>query len=103
MLENLYTIISSTPTTVMVKFTSEDHPIFKAHFPKYPILPGFLQIDVISNILDKQIKVINYAKFINHIYPNDTITYNIKNKDTYTLIKIFKDTKKISEVKYESK
>jgi len=103
LLKDLYTIISSTQTRVTVKFTSQEHPIFQAHFPEYPILAGFLQIDVILNILNKQIKTIKYAKFIDHIYPNDIVTYEITDKDPYTLIKIFKDTKKISEIKYETK
>jgi len=103
LLKDLFTIISETPTTVTVRFTSEDHPIFQAHFPNYPILPGFLQIDVILNILDIEIKGIKYAKFIDHISPNDLVRYELKNKDGFSIVKIFKDTKKISEIKYEIK
>ena len=86
-----------------VKLAEKEHPIFKAHFPENPILAGFLQIDIILNILDQQIKAIKYAKFIDPIYPDDIVTYFITDKEGLTLIKIFKDDKKISEIKYETK
>ena len=103
MTNNLYTIISQTNNEVQIKLSDKTHPIFKAHFPNNPILPGFLQIDIIAEILKDEIKIINKSKFISHILPNDIITYeiNIKN-DNKKAIKIIKNNKKISEFTYET-
>ena len=104
MLENLFTIIQKENTQVVVKLSDENHPIFKAHFPNYPILPGFLLIEIIVNILDDSIKKLHSAKFISHTLPNDTIIYNIKKDGLKTKIKIVKDDEKnskIAEITYE--
>ena len=104
MTKNLYTILSSTPDCVKIQLSKEDHPIFKAHFPNNPILPGFLQIDIISEILEDTITTINKSKFISHISPQDIIEYKIITKsENKKIITIIKDTKKISEFTYESK
>jgi 3-hydroxyacyl-[acyl-carrier-protein] dehydratase len=102
-LDNLYKIFKSNNHKIIIKLTNNNHSVFKAHFPGNPILPGFLQIDIIANILNDEIISIKYSKFIAHIYPNDEIVYNIKTNDNQRVIKIQKDNKKISEIKYEYK
>ncbi len=99
----LYSILKQSSSEVKIKFTDKSHPIFKAHFPNNPILPGFLQIDVIANILNDEITNIKYSKFIAHIYPNDVVVYKIKMTAKQKIIKIEKNNKKISEIKYEIK
>lgn len=47
--------------------------------------------------------MIKYSKFIDHIYPNDIVTFEIKKTDKTSLVKIMKDNKKISEIKYIAK
>jgi len=102
--KDLYTVLSSTPDCIQIQLSKEDHPIFKAHFPNNPILPGFLQIDIISEILEDKITTINKSKFISHVCPNDIIEYQIINKtEDKKIITIIKDTIKISEFTYESK
>jgi len=100
---NLYTILLSDENIVKIQLTNKEHPIFKAHFPNNPILPGFLQIDIIAEILCDKLKKINRCKFIAHILPNDIIDYQITVKDTNKKqIKIIKNNKKISEFTYET-
>jgi 3-hydroxyacyl-[acyl-carrier-protein] dehydratase len=101
--KNLYKVLQNNKTEIIIKLTNEQHPIFQAHFPSNPILPGFLQIDIIAEILQDNIIKIKNTKFIAHIFPNDTITYSIKENNNSKSIKITKDNKKISEFKYESK
>ena len=103
MYKDLYTIIEKSTNKIIIKLADENHPIFKAHFPSFPILPGFIQIDIIAEILNDDITSIKQSKFISHISPLDIITYNIEKKENKTHIKLFKDLKKISEIKYESK
>ncbi len=102
-LENLYSIINQNVQEVSIKLAQANHPIFKAHFPSYPLLPGFIQIEIIAEILKDDITTINYSKFLSPILPGDTIVYQIKNQDKKRKIKILKDSKKVSEISYESK
>jgi len=104
LLEKLFTILQKENPQVIVKLSDENHPIFKAHFPSYPILPGFLLIEIIENILNDTIKKVHTAKFIAHTLPNDTIIYNIKKDGIKTKIKITKNDEKnskIAEIIYE--
>jgi 3-hydroxyacyl-[acyl-carrier-protein] dehydratase len=104
LLENLFKIVHKEETQVIVKLSDENHPIFKAHFPEYPILPGFLLIEIIAKTLNNSIKKIYSAKFISHTLPNDTIIYNIKKDGLKIKIKIVKDDEKnskIAEITYE--
>ena len=103
MLENLYTVVEQSDEEVKVKFAGQDHPVFQAHFPEKPILPGFLQIDIIARILEDEIVTIKYSKFISHILPTDTIVYHIKRDKKKRKIKVMKNSKKVSEIAYESK
>ncbi len=103
MLENLYTVVEQSDEEVKVKFAEKDHPVFRAHFPEKPILPGFLQIDIIARILEDEIVTIKYSKFISHILPSDTIVYHIKRDNKKKKIKVMKNSKKVSEIAYESK
>jgi len=73
LLDDLYTIIKQDPETVTVQFSSKTHPVFKAHFPTKPILPGFIQIDIMAKILNDDIVYIKRSKFISHILPNDIV------------------------------
>ncbi len=100
MINNLYTVIEKNQNNIKLKLADENHPVFKAHFPNNPILPGFLQIDIISHILNDQIVNIKYGKFIAHICPDDEIVYNIKTVDKQRIIIVYNDNNKISEIKY---
>lgn len=104
MLKDLFTIVQNTDTQIIIKLSDKNHPIFKAHFPNYPILPGFLLIEIVVNVLEDTIKKIHSAKFIAYTLPNDTIIYNVKKDALRTKIKIVKDDEqnsKIAEIIYE--
>ena len=88
---------------VILKLSNEKHPIFIAHFPQYPILPGFILIDILAEVLNDEVVNIKYAKFIAHIFPNDILECKIKNNDKKRVIKVFKDNEKVSEISYETK
>jgi len=74
-----------------------------AHFPQYPLLPGFTLIDILADVLNDEIVYIKYAKFIGHIFPKDILECHIKKSDTKRMIKVFKNNKKVSEISYEAK
>ncbi len=75
--EGLYRVISQNEEEVVVVLSDASHKIFKAHFEGMPLLPGFLQIDIIAEILEKEIVAITSAKFVQKLLPNETLTYKI--------------------------
>ncbi len=97
-LDNLYTVYSQNGQEKIVEFCDESHPIFQAHFPKNPILPAFLQIELIQKLFNIKITKIKKAKFINFITPNMKVHLSKSDKK----ISIFDiNKKKISELSYE--
>ena len=88
---------------VVLKLSNEKHPIFIAHFPQYPILPGFILIDILAEVLNDEVVKIKYAKFIAHIFPEDILECKINKSDKKKVIKVFKNNKKVSEISYETK
>ncbi len=102
MVEGLYNILKENTNEVSIKLTSDDHPVFQAHFPNNPILPGFALIDIISQILNDRIIRIHKSKFISHILPNDILVCTVNTDNKKRNIKIFKNKEKVSEISYET-
>ena len=102
-LNGLYTITQQNTQELTIQLANENHPIFKAHFPEHPILPGFALIDIMAECLNDTIVGINQSKFIANALPNDILLCNIENNQKQKKIKIFRDKEKISEIRYESK
>jgi 3-hydroxyacyl-[acyl-carrier-protein] dehydratase len=75
--KGLYNVISQSDERVEIELTDALHPIFKAHFEEMPLLPGFLQIDIVAEILGKEIDAITSAKFVQKILPDERLTYTI--------------------------
>ena len=73
--KGLYNVISQSDERVVIELTNGSHPIFKAHFEGMPLLPGFLQVDIIAEILDVEIEAITSAKFVNKVLPDERLTY----------------------------
>jgi len=99
----MYTILDQDSQQVILQLTAESHPIFQAHFPSNPILPGFALIDIMAEIFNDTIVNIKKSKFIAHLLPNDVLICKIKTDKKKRNIKIFKNKEKISEIIYESK
>jgi 3-hydroxymyristoyl/3-hydroxydecanoyl-(acyl carrier protein) dehydratase len=78
MTSKLYTIDFKDETKAIITLCDESHPIFLAHFPNNPILPGFLHFDIVSTIFDLSITEIKKAKFLKTAQPNDTLRYERK-------------------------
>lgn len=73
--DDLYKIVFKDDNKVIIKLSDCNHPVFKAHFPGNPILPGFINFDIISELFNFNITKIKKAKFIKTIKPNQIITY----------------------------
>ena len=103
LVRGLYTVLLQDSEALNIQLAAENHPVFQAHFPGQPILPGFALIDIIAEILNDTVVTINRSKFIAHVLPNDIIVCQIKTDKNRRNIKIFRNTQKVSEISYESK
>jgi 3-hydroxymyristoyl/3-hydroxydecanoyl-(acyl carrier protein) dehydratase len=107
LLENLFKILDfndkESEKEILILLSNKEHILFKSHFPNNEILAGFLQIDIIANILNHQIKKIKKAKFISVIKPNDKLIYFVNSKDNILHNIVIKNLSKnkISEFSYE--
>ena len=77
-LDGLYSVISVDETEATVLLSDENHPVFKAHFPSKPILPGFVHLEIISDVFNVEITGVKKAKYTNLVLPSQTLQY-IKN------------------------
>ncbi len=84
LLNNLYTIKFKSNSKVIVELSNEEHPVFKAHFPNNPILPGFVHFDIISDTFNIQLTTIKKAKFIKIALPSQILIYE-KNNNKFTV------------------
>ncbi len=75
MIENLFTVEYKDDDKAIIKLCDENHPLFKAHFPNSPILPGFINFEIVVKVFDIKITAIKRAKFLKLIHPNQTLTY----------------------------
>ncbi len=77
--DKLYKIVCKNKTSAVITLSDENHPIFKAHFPSKPILPGFIHFEVVADIFELDITTIKKAKFTKIITPSQTIRYEKNN------------------------
>ena len=98
--KNLYTYKELSTDSWEVTMSDETHPVFKAHFEGNPLLPAFLQIDIMGEILNKKLLSIDRSKFKLPILPNDVIVYKIVKKvENNYKVEIFKDNISTTEFK----
>ncbi|RRS29993.1 MAG: hypothetical protein P794_09255 [Epsilonproteobacteria bacterium (ex Lamellibrachia satsuma)] len=79
LIDKLYTIEFKDDTKAIVKLSNKNHPIFKAHFPDHPILPGFVHFEVIADAFNLHISTIKKAKFLKTALPEQTLIYTKDN------------------------
>ena len=73
--KDLYTVNYQDEQKAIITLHDETHPLFKAHFPSMPILPGFMNFDIVESLFNMKITIVKKAKFLKTIGPNQTITY----------------------------
>jgi 3-hydroxymyristoyl/3-hydroxydecanoyl-(acyl carrier protein) dehydratase len=75
MFNGLYKVISKSENEAVVQLSDKKHPIFKAHFPMHPVLPGFVHFEIVENIFDFKITTIKKAKFMALVTPKQRLRY----------------------------
>ncbi len=79
LLDGLYEVLEKSQNKVVVKLNNKNHPIFKAHFPTQPILPGFTYFDIASQIFDINITNIKKSKFLKPALPDQILVFERSN------------------------
>ena len=82
----LYKIEFKNNEKVVISLSDKNHPVFLAHFPNKPILPGFMNFEIVSEIFDIKINNIKKAKFNKIIEPNEIIVYK-RNGNSFKVLK----------------
>ena len=91
--DGLYKVVTKSDKEVIIVLSDSSHNVFKGHFESMPLLPGFLQIDIIAEILNKDINIIITAKFLQKVLPNEKLTYTIEPTKSGVRVKIHNKNK----------
>lgn len=101
MLHKLYTLLEKKEDFFRIQLASKEHAVFLAHFPNHPLLPGFLMLEISSQILGHTIVAISKAKFIAPALPQDILKFAFTCKENKIKVFIEKEGEKIAELHYE--
>jgi 3-hydroxyacyl-[acyl-carrier-protein] dehydratase len=101
MLSNLYNLTRKNEDSFSIKLANSKHAVFQAHFPGNPLVPGFIMIEICSQVLNHEIIEIKKAKFVNKALPEDTLDFFITQKKSALHVEIKKEEIKIASIVYE--
>ena len=68
----LYTVVSKEEGSATVRLLPES-PIYKAHFPEYPITPGVTLLQISLELMGKKLVGAKDIKFVAPVLPGDGI------------------------------
>ena len=80
LLDGLYSIVQKSENSGVVELCDASHPVFEAHFPQNPILPGFVHLEIVEDLFEIQITGIKKAKYSALVLPSQTLHYTKDNK-----------------------
>ena len=86
-----------------ITLCDENHPIFKAHFPQNPLLPGFILLEISACILNVEIVRIKKAKFLQTILPKSMLHFYVEEKEKSLKIIVKQNEQKVADLSYEKK
>ena len=66
----LYTVVSKEENSATVRLIPES-PIYKAHFPEYPITPGVTLLQIVLELMGKKLVGAKEIKFVAPVLPGD--------------------------------
>ena len=92
--DGLYRILSKDENKVIVKLSNKKHPIFEAHFPQKPILPGFVHFEIIEDTFNLKITTVKKTKFTKMVNPDEVLTYERNNNK----FKIFSNNEEVASI-----
>lgn len=99
----LYTLIKKEETQALIILGDESHPIFHAHFEGNPILPAFLQVDIVAEIFNLNVIGITRSKFMKPLKPLDEVLIRLEKSTFGIKAKLLKDEQICCEMNLEIK
>jgi 3-hydroxyacyl-[acyl-carrier-protein] dehydratase len=102
-LNDFYTLTCKEETRFCVRLSDASHPIFQAHFPKNPIVPGFILLDLSAEILEIEIVKIQKAKFLKNIAPQSVLWFDMQAHEKTLKIYVTQNEQKVAELTYEKR
>lgn len=78
--QQLYTLVNQEESQALILLADETHPIFKAHFEGNPLLPAFLQVDIVAEIFGLQVSGISRSKFMEPLKPLDQVVIRLEKR-----------------------
>jgi len=75
LLEGFYEVVKQSDEEAVVQLSDASHPIFQAHFPDNPIMPGFMHLDIIEDVFSLEITTVKKAKYSAIVEPSSELTY----------------------------
>ncbi len=100
--EGIFTVAARDESTITIELTDASHPVFQAHFEGNPLLPGYMQIDIIAALLGKEVDAISSAKYMKPVRPKDSITYSTKHKEDKATVTVTNaEGEKVSVIKVQ--
>jgi 3-hydroxyacyl-[acyl-carrier-protein] dehydratase len=100
MLEGIFTILQKSEKYYKIRLHDSTHPVFRAHFPDNPILPGFVLLEITATLFTQEHKEILRAKFLEQIAPLDVLELKSEEGEKSTKISATNNQVKVAEVVY---
>lgn len=87
LIPDFYKILEFDETDNLINasiFLNKDHEIYKGHFPGQPVVPGVMQLQLIKELVEKNLNSelmfsdITFTKYLNMIDPGTASELNVK-------------------------
>ena len=90
--KSLYKLTSKDENSAVIELCDKSHPVFKAHFPKKAVLPGFIHFEIVADVFNVDITTIKKAKFMSMVLPQEILRYEKKENK----FKVFSNDKEVA-------
>lgn len=102
-LTDFYKIVCKEENRFCIELCDTKHPIFQAHFPNNPIVPGFILLELSAQILGLEIVKITKTKFLKNIVPLSVLWFDIQSNEKTLKIRVTQNEQKVAELTYEKR
>ncbi len=70
----LYTVLEKSEGRALIK-TLPESPVYRAHFPDFPITPGVCLVRMAMELMGKQLTGAKDIKFLTPVFPDSVIRF----------------------------